>query len=543
MSLRVATGLNYLRVLRQLHLRIKPEWYLEIGTFKGDSLELSRARTVAIDPQFKVRSNVLRGKPQCIFLQDTSDAAFSSGVLDALKVRFDLAFLDGLHLYEYLLRDFMNAERYASPGAVCLMHDCLPPDTNMTVRDRSECRTPEWTGDVWKLLPILREYRPDLEVTALDAAPTGLVAVRNMDPTSTVLWDKYDEIRARFDDVDIESWGADRFTALADMQSAAEFTHLFGATAAPMPGFALKLAVPSPELGPPWGEHAFAEGLAAALRGIGHAARIDYIDDWQRTEPGEVAVAIRGHGFRRKVFLPAAGQTALMWNIYPAWPPLTEGEIDAFDHVWIASAPEETRLRARSKSVMPQAFDARRMKPVESPLGEKPVFVANNYERGGRVRPMAQWIIDAGLEVAVWGRGWEGTPLAPFVVAEHVANEELGAIYANARAVLNDHANGMAQTGYVSNRVFDALACGVPVISDRVVWLPDGMADMVEQVGDAEELAAAVARVSAEDASRRAERRAYAHTLPDMHSFDARAAEIASMACTVLTGGKQKVPA
>ncbi len=33
-----------------------------------------------------------------------------------------------------------------------------------------------WTGDVWKLIPILQRYRPDLQLTLFDAPPSGLVA-------------------------------------------------------------------------------------------------------------------------------------------------------------------------------------------------------------------------------------------------------------------------------------------------------------------------------------------------------------------------------
>jgi hypothetical protein len=47
---------------------------------------------------------------------------------------------------------------------------------------------------VWKLLPILREYRPDLRLHVLDCPPTGLVAITRLDPASSVLADCYDDI-------------------------------------------------------------------------------------------------------------------------------------------------------------------------------------------------------------------------------------------------------------------------------------------------------------------------------------------------------------
>ena len=64
-----------------------------------------------------------------------------------------------------------------------------------------------WAGDVWKLYPILREFRPDLEITILDCAPTGLVMIRNMDSKSTVLRDNYETIVARYIDVVLDDEG------------------------------------------------------------------------------------------------------------------------------------------------------------------------------------------------------------------------------------------------------------------------------------------------------------------------------------------------
>jgi hypothetical protein len=51
------------------------------------------------------------------------------------------------------------------------------------------------------------------------------------------------------------------------------------------------------------------------------------------------------------------------------------------------------------------------------------------------------------------------------VVSDYFPNEELGELYSRSRATLNDHWADMRAYGFVNNRIFDALACGLPVIS------------------------------------------------------------------------------
>ena len=56
---------------------------------------------------------------------------------------------------------------------------------------------------MWKTVVALRRYRPDLSVVTADVEPTGLAIVTGLDPTNTVLFDRYDEIVA---DIDTLGW-------------------------------------------------------------------------------------------------------------------------------------------------------------------------------------------------------------------------------------------------------------------------------------------------------------------------------------------------
>ena len=116
-----------------------------------------------------------------------------------------------MHLFEFLLRDFMNTEAASLPQGVIALHDCVPFDDAMTVRDHTTRTMRAWTGDVWKIIPILQEFRPDLRIEVLDCPPTGLVLVSNLDPENHVLRENYDSILARFAEVTLAAWGHDRF--------------------------------------------------------------------------------------------------------------------------------------------------------------------------------------------------------------------------------------------------------------------------------------------------------------------------------------------
>lgn len=210
-------GLHYCEVFRAIHAGLRPRNYLEIGTFTGGTLRLAECDTIAVDPQFHIQGDVIGPRQLSLLFQMTSDEFFRRYSPTALfGSTIDLAFLDGMHRFEYLLRDFMNTERHCRRNSVVVMHDCLPGDALITARDmgdprRSASRHPDyWTGDVWKLMPILRKYRPDLKLLVTDAAPTGLVFVTNMDPGSDVLERHYFEIMDAFMDLDLEDYGVEK---------------------------------------------------------------------------------------------------------------------------------------------------------------------------------------------------------------------------------------------------------------------------------------------------------------------------------------------
>jgi hypothetical protein len=204
-------GMRYYDFMDGLHGCVLFDWYMEIGCRAGRSFAPVRGKTIAVDPFFRVKLNIIGSKPALHIFQLTSDDFFATGFMQRNGIRLGACFLDGMHLFEYLLRDFMNTEAQSDPDGVIMMHDCVPFGFEMTTRDLANLPKGAWTGDVWKLIPILQTYRPDLTVTVLDCNPTGLVCVSNLDPENTVLRSNYDRIVGEFLDVDLERFGVERF--------------------------------------------------------------------------------------------------------------------------------------------------------------------------------------------------------------------------------------------------------------------------------------------------------------------------------------------
>lgn len=204
----------YLDFFAQMHARLQPQAYLEVGVASGKSLRLASCRSVGVDPGYAI-TVPLDG--DVALFRTTSDEYFSSP--DPLAptggVPFDLAFIDGLHLFEFALRDFINTERSCSRHGLIVFDDVLPRTVDEAARQRV---TKAWTGDVFPILEVLAEYRPGLSVLPVDTQPTGLLLVTGLDPTDTTLADHYDDIVARFRRPDPQHVPADLMDRLTVLQ-------------------------------------------------------------------------------------------------------------------------------------------------------------------------------------------------------------------------------------------------------------------------------------------------------------------------------------
>lgn len=186
-------GPYYRDVLARIHERLEPRCYLEIGVDTGATLALARHSQVVIGVDPAERA-LVAGVPKCARLfREESDLFFRTRTREQLlgEKRIDLGFIDGLHLFENALADFANLERWAHASATIVLHDCVPLAPCTASRER---RSKFWVGDTWKVVPTLVRFRPDLRIRTILAPPSGLVVIRRLNPGSTLLRDRFEEI-------------------------------------------------------------------------------------------------------------------------------------------------------------------------------------------------------------------------------------------------------------------------------------------------------------------------------------------------------------
>ena len=196
-------GDDYLVWLERLYSWLAPATVIEIGVYQGASLALLRPPAVAIgiDPSPTLVSPL---KTETHIFAETSDQFFAQSRHERLLAGHPLsvALIDGLHLYEQALRDFIHIEACCGPRSVILFHDTVPLDHATQSQNRD---TQFHTGDVWKIVLCLKHYRPELDIFTIATPPTGLTVVTGLDPTSRVLPDRYDEAVVRFVDMPFSS--------------------------------------------------------------------------------------------------------------------------------------------------------------------------------------------------------------------------------------------------------------------------------------------------------------------------------------------------
>lgn len=189
----VKGSVSYLDVLSTLHKLRQPQLYLETGVRHGISLKLSNCKSIGIDPLPEIKVEL--DDNARIYTMASDDFFEFHAPTEVGSTPIDLAFIDGLHLFEFALRDFMNIEKYSNGNTIVIVDDVYPNNAIQAKRIRE---SKAWAGDVWKIYDCLREYRPDLRLELLDTFPCGSLMITGLNPANRILTDNYNPIVRRF---------------------------------------------------------------------------------------------------------------------------------------------------------------------------------------------------------------------------------------------------------------------------------------------------------------------------------------------------------
>tara|TARA_A100001037_G_scaffold292484_1_gene307863 strand:- start:647 stop:1324 length:678 start_codon:yes stop_codon:yes gene_type:complete len=139
--------------------------YLEIGCDKDQLFSKVKIKNkIGVDP---FSGGTVRKTSDKFFLENNE--------------KFDIVFIDGLHIYSQVKKDILNSIQCLKPNGIVLVHDCMPDSVGKQAVPRYKM---QWNGDVWKAIVDLRQ-KNNLEIYTCEI-DQGIGIVTNKKNTSVL---------------------------------------------------------------------------------------------------------------------------------------------------------------------------------------------------------------------------------------------------------------------------------------------------------------------------------------------------------------------
>lgn len=143
--------------------------YLEIGVRNPNDNynKITAEEKYSVDPGIEYKENPVDFKL-------TSDAFFNAlkkGEILNRTIKFDLIFIDGLHLAEQVERDINNALEFIKDDGFLVLHDCNPPSEWHARETFNYFFSPAgeyWNGTTWKAF-LKQRYNSRLQSCCIDS--------------------------------------------------------------------------------------------------------------------------------------------------------------------------------------------------------------------------------------------------------------------------------------------------------------------------------------------------------------------------------------
>lgn len=162
--------INRIQVINTIISKYNFYNYLEIGVrFPEDCFNYINAiNKRSVDPGYENPINPATYP----FTSDDFFAKLENGYLDlSSDFKWDVIFVDGLHLSYQVEKDILNSLNHLSERGVIVLHDCNPfmyEDNYTRLIEDFWGQGQPWNGTVWKTIYKLKTSRPDLNICTLD---------------------------------------------------------------------------------------------------------------------------------------------------------------------------------------------------------------------------------------------------------------------------------------------------------------------------------------------------------------------------------------
>lgn len=160
---------------------VKAKTYLKIGVFQGRTFfNVEIENKTAVDPNFRFNYKE-KIKDKEFYFNMTSDDYFYE-MPNLLKttykeqIKFDIIYLDGLHLFSQTYKDFLNTFKYTSQKTLWIFDDTIPSDPYSAIPNQSLCyeyrsaaglKSTAWHGDIYKILFALNDFHKNFSYITL----------------------------------------------------------------------------------------------------------------------------------------------------------------------------------------------------------------------------------------------------------------------------------------------------------------------------------------------------------------------------------------
>lgn len=247
---------------------------------------------------------------------------------------------------------------------------------------------------------------------------------------------------------------------------------------------AILAPVPKWEQAEQWGDYHFAVAMKKCFETRGYTAEIRILPEWDRPFNGRTVIVLRG----LNAYQPRPQHINIMWNIsHPDDVPVEE--YNQYDMVYVASDAWAQKLSSElTTRVEPllQCCDPDVFAPgPEGDTHYELLFVGNSRKV---FRKILRDLLPTPYDLSVYGTHWRGLIPSSCIKGQNIPNCVLSQTYRSCDILLNDHWDDMRDKGFISNRLFDGLASGAFIITDKVKGLDEVLPGCVVAYSDREDL-------------------------------------------------------